>query len=367
MSTSDSGESLEALNDELYKQGATDGLPVVPPTRERIDEMLRGTDLPRDQELAVLGEREGVLTVEKLAANAVMAGCYPPHMPVLIAATRAMADPASNIDRAAVDPGSWAYQWIVNGPVREALDIRSDTGAFGPGFRANRAIGRALGLAYRNTALIDPRHGDRSVQGNPFKYTLVAGENEEASPWEPHHVTDGYDEDESTITFSARRSNVQFIPFGMTADGVLQAMQANTTPDMVGRTGAEHDDTVVHTVAPYNAAELDDAGLTKQDVKEFLCDNSEITYGKLGSDAAKSDASWTDKVTPLQTKQIEDPDLVQVYVIGGSGRFNGAGRAIGGPVTQPIEFPDGWDTLVAEYAVEREWGQISQTYDEMER
>lgn len=355
--------SLADLNDELHARGATDGLPVVPPTEELVEEMLSGTDLDPGRKLATVGERDGSLTVEKLAVNAVMAGCTPIHMPVLVAGARALADPAVAVDEAMVAPGSWSLQWIVNGPVREDLDIRSDTGAFGPGFLSNRSIGRALGLAYQNTALVHPAHGDGDLTGTPFKYTLVAGENEERSPWEPHHVSEGFDATDSTVTLSVRRSFVQFIPYSMDADGVLRAMQYNTTPDMLGTGRANPPQSVVHTVAPYNAEDLADAGLSKNDVQEFLAGNSHLPYDKVGPAVEASRDGGDDRVTPLQAAQIERPEDVQLYVVGGSGRFNAVGHARGGPVTRQIEFPDGWESLLEEHAVEREWGGIAEAYD----
>jgi len=358
-------QTLEGIHDQLYRQGATDGIPVVPPTEDRVTEMLRGTDLADDEELATVGEREGSITVYKLAVNAVMAGCAPIHMPVLVAGCRAMAEPAANVDAASVDPGSWAYQWIVNGPVRDDLDIRSDTGAFGPGFWANRTIGRALGLTYQNTALVHPDSEETGVTGNPFKYTLVAGENEERSPWAPFHVDAGYESGDSTITLSVRRSFSQFIPYEMDAEGVLRAMQYNTTPDMVGTSAGDTTKTVVHTVAPYNAEELDEAGMTKQDLKEYLAENSVRPMDEVGAvDGGVNGSTLPDSVRPLQAKTIESPDHVQVYVVGGSGRFSAVGHTMGGPVTQQIEFPDEWETLLDEYTVERDWGEITEEYDQ---
>lgn len=354
--------TLASVNDWLYDEGLTDGLPVVPPTEDLLDEILRGTDLPRDRTLATVGEDGSALTVEVLAANAVMAGCTPIHLPVLVAGARAMDHPDSAVDDAMADPGAWAFQWIVNGPVREALDIRSDTGAFGPGFMANRCIGRALGLAYQNAAGIDLNDSDDRT-GTPFKYTLVAGENEERSPWDPHHVDVGYDRADSTITLSCRRSFIQFIPYSMDAEGVLRAMQYNTIPDMIGSGAHEPPRSVVHTVAPYNADDLAEAGLSKADVKAYLADNSVLPYDEIGPPLEADRLSEVSGVTPLQARQIDDPDRIQLYVVGGSGRFSAVGHARSGPVTREIEFPDGWDDLIDEYAVEREWGEIAESYD----
>lgn len=357
-------QSVEAIDDDLYRRGVTDGIPTIPPTRERIEEMLRGTDLDPDHELAVLGE--GALTVETLAAHAVLAGCLPPQMPVLVAAARAMADERANVDRAVAGPDSYAFQWLVNGPIRDRLDIRSDTGAFGPGFRVNRSMGRALGLAYDNTAAIDRQAAEGL--GSPFAYTIFGGENEAASPWEPYHVSAGYAAEDNTITFSARRSFLQFIPYEMSADGILQAMLANLTPALRGRSRPDHDETVVYTLGPYNAEELADAGLSKRDVQEYLCDNSVASYDTIAPpEDDPVDAGWAGKARPLQAPRIAEPDLVQLYVVGGSGRFNAVGGTIGGPVTEAIELPAGWDALVDEYGIDREWGTIAQSYDDIDR
>ena len=364
--SSDEDAPLEETIDSLYAQGVTDGLPVVPPTEARVEEMLRGTDRPRDHEIGRLGNREGQLTVEKLAVNAVMAGCAPIHMPVLLAGAEAMADPQSNAIQIAVSTGSWSYLWIVNGPIRRDIDIRSEAGAFGPGFKSNRTIGRALGLAYRNTTLIHPGEKNMGVQGNPFKYGLVAGENEEQSPWEPLHVTAGFDREESTITLSPRRNFIQYLPHGMSVDGILRSMQYNTIPDIVARVGDSFDERVVHSLGPYNAEEFGRAGMSKRDVKTFLCENSYLEYDTIGpvlEDETRASAPDSSDATPLQARQIDDPESVQIVVVGGGGRFNAVGHTMGGPVTQGIELPEEWDSLLDQYAVQREWGQEADPFE----
>lgn len=364
MEGTNSNQTIEAVNASLHEDGVTDGLPVVPPTAEAIDEMCRGSDRDPDTVLATLGEDDEPLTIRTLATNAVMAGCSPIHLPVLIAGAEAMGEQSARMDDAATDPGSWAYQWILNGPVRNAIDVRSDTGAFGPGFMANRTIGRALGLAFQNTTRANLR--DESVTGTPFKYSLVAGENEEKSPWEPYHIDAGFDREMSTITLSPRRSFIQFIPYGMDATGILEAMQYNTIPDMLGSSHENGNDTIVHTVAPYNAEELDLAGFSKSDVKEYLAENSVRPWDEIGPTLERRHGAFDREcdAAPLQAAQIDDPDQVQIYVVGGSGRFNAVGHAIGGPVTKPIEFPDHWEELLEEYRVERDWGEITEAYDE---
>ena len=353
---------LDAVNDDLYQRGSTDGHVVVPPTEDRLEEMLRGTDLARDHELATFGNREGVLTVEKLAINAIMAGCRPIHLPVVIAGVRALADPMSNAIQVSVSTGSWAYFWLVNGPVRHDLDIGHDVGAFGPYYQSNLVIGRALGMAYKNTALIHPSEKDMGVQGNPAKFSLIAGENEEASPWEPVHVTEGYDADESTITFGGPNS---FAQYSNRRDpeplAVLSEMIEYIPASMVGKRRESYQAWIIHALSPDNANILADAGISKQDVKEYIAGNAIIDgtgrsllefITRQGNNAMGGgpDAELPD----ILQYRIDEPDLLKVPVIGGSGRENVViGPALGGPVTKAIEFPDAWDTLLEEYRTDR--------------
>lgn len=351
-------QSLADINRSLYREGMTDGLPVIPPTEERVEEMLRGTDHPRDHVLGRLGNKDTPIRVEQLASNAVMAGCLPPYMPVLEAGVRALADPDSNSIQFSVSTGSWSYQWIVNGPVREALDIESGSGAFGPSFHANQTIARALGIAYRNTTKIYPGEKDMGVMGNPFKFSFLAGENEEASPWEPYHVTHGFEASDSTISLAGPNSWVQWFPSENTADNVLRGMIDNTPPSMRASSGDDLNATILHAVNPYNAEELEKEDLSKADIKEYIVENSyQETNGR-------SSLLSDDSVTPRQVRQYGDTDAVKLATIGGAGRVNAiVGTSIGGPVTKEIEFPDGWDSLVEEYSIEREWVPTEGFYD----
>lgn len=352
---------IETVNDDVYRKGSSDGHPVVPPTEDRLAEMLRGTDLSADHEIGKLGNREGSLTVEKLAINGIMAGCRPIHMPVLVAGARALVDPKSNAIQVSVSTGSWAYFWLVNGPVRNDLDIGNAIGAFGPGYRSNRVIGRALGLAYKNTALIHPGEKDMGVMGNPAKYSLLAGENEEASPWEPVHVTEGYGREDSTITLGGPNGFAQYTNRrGASAMEILGEMIDNIPASMVGKARESYLAWVAHLLSPENANILADAGMSKLDVKEYLCENTLIAGGdrNLQFITRKGQGPMgggpDDEMPPIVRKQIDEPDLLKLPVVGGDGRENAViGPALGGPVTKQIEFPGGWDELLAEYTVER--------------
>lgn len=360
MSKQQADDSIDALNIDLYEDGMTDGLPVIPPTPDRVEEMMRGTDHQRDHVIGKLGNKENPLTVEQLAANAVMAGCLPSYMPVLEAGARALADPASNSIQFSVSTASWAYFWMVNGPVREKLDIESGSGAFGPSYHANQTIPRALGIAYRNTAKIYPGEKDMGVMGNPGKFYTLAGENEEASPWEPYHVTHGFDPDDSTVTLAGPNGWVQWFPSENTAEHVLNGMISNTPDSMRAMSGDSLNVTIFHAMNPYNAEELGNADLSKDEIKSYLTEHSYQTKDQYSRTFGEGEHG----IPPRQEPQYFDVDAVKLATIGGPGRVSLiAGSSIGGPVTHEIEFPNGWEELVEEYKLERNWVPLEGFYD----
>src|SRR5262249_24111947 len=160
------------------------------------------TDGDPEQVLGMLPPRQGEATVEKLAINAVMAGCLPEYLPVLIAAVEAVADPDFNLDGVQATTHPVAPLIVVNGPLARRLNINSGYNCFGQGFRANATIGRAMRLVLMNVGGGLPGTGDRSTQGSPSKFSYCIAENEEANPWEPLHVERGFPRDVSTVTVS---------------------------------------------------------------------------------------------------------------------------------------------------------------------
>ena len=193
-------DDLEALQAYLESRGWGDGLPVVPPTPERVEAMVTASGRAPDEVIAEVDPRRGIATVEKIAINAVMAGCKPEYLPVLIAAVEAVADPAFNLHGIQATTNPVAPLLIVNGPVRRALDINCGRNALGPGRRANATIGRALRLILLHVGGALPDKVDKATIGMPGKYTFCLGENEEESPWEPLHVERGFRREDSTVT-----------------------------------------------------------------------------------------------------------------------------------------------------------------------
>jgi len=186
-----------------FDKGVTDGLPVVPPTRERVERMLAGSGRPRDELLGTMPPNYGRLTVEKAAINAVLAGCRPEYLPVVVAAAESACDPAFNLHGVATSTHFAAPLIVVNGPIRTRIGLNSAFGVFGPGYRANATIGRALRLLMINVGGARPGEISMSTFGHPGRYTYCIAENEEASPWPPFHASRGFPAEVSTVTLFA--------------------------------------------------------------------------------------------------------------------------------------------------------------------
>jgi hypothetical protein len=184
--------------EEMFERGWTDGLPVVPPTPDRVEAMLRGCDA--GVSLGLVPPDMGEATLERVAACAVLAGCRPAYFPVVVAAAQAALDPAFNLHGQAVTTQPAGQLVVVNGPVREAIGLNSGMGALGPGFRANLTIGRALRLLVTLTGGGMPGQLDRATQGQMGKVGFCVAEDEEVSPWEPLHVERGFQPGQSVVT-----------------------------------------------------------------------------------------------------------------------------------------------------------------------
>ena len=205
--------ALEAI-ERCYELGWTDGLPVVPPTEQRVGEFIERSGRPSGEVVGEIPERRREITVGKVAANAVMAGCLPEYMPVVLTATEAMLEPEFNLVGPSSSMGGSAILSIVNGPVARELNINSRNNLFGPGNRANATIGRAVRLILMNACAAIPGVFDRSVIGHPGKYTYCIAEAETETHWIPLHVERGFSADQSTVTVFAGESPRQIRAVG---------------------------------------------------------------------------------------------------------------------------------------------------------
>ncbi|MBI3300687.1 MAG: hypothetical protein HYZ72_01200, partial [Deltaproteobacteria bacterium] len=194
-------QRIRAQNDDpvelLFARGVTDGLPVVPPTEERVKRMLAGADRDPQELIGTVGPNYGRATVEKVAINAVMAGCHPSYFPVVLAGVAALSDEKFNAHAINVTTFSATPLAIINGPIRQEIGVNCGHNALGHGFRANATIGRALRLIIMNIGGAKPQEITKATMGHPAQFTFCVGENEEESPWEPLHVERGFGREES--------------------------------------------------------------------------------------------------------------------------------------------------------------------------
>ena len=184
----------------MFDQGFSDGLPLVPPTPERVLRMLSGTSRDAQEVVAVVPPNMAEATVEKVAINAVMAGCQPGYLPVVLAALEGACSDEYNIHGVTATTMGASPVMVVNGPIRHQLGMNMKLGALGQGNRANATIGRALRLAIRNIGGAQPGGTERSTLGNPMKFTMCFAEWEERNPWQPLHVERGFAAEESVVT-----------------------------------------------------------------------------------------------------------------------------------------------------------------------
>ena len=207
------GEASEQI-EYCYERGWTDGLPVVPATQPLVDAMLEAAGLQPDTVIASMPSRKVSLNAEKVAINAVMAGCRPEYLPVVVAAVKGLATPEFGLHHVASALSGPTIVTVVNGPIGRRLGINATNNVFGPGVRANAAIGRALRLILLNCLKYRPGVSDRATMGTPGKYTCCIAENEDNHPWEPWHVERGFRPDQSTVTLVAACTMIQVWNYG---------------------------------------------------------------------------------------------------------------------------------------------------------
>lgn len=259
------GDHLEFI----YEQGWTDGLPVVPPTEERVEAFVRYIGTDPDAVIGAVAPAGGIATVEKIASNAVMAGCRPEYMPVIVAALQAMMDDRFNLYGVAASTLGAAPLLIINGPIRKVLDINCRSNLFGPGWRANATIGRAIRLILMNIGHAVPGDLDRGCFGQPGRFSFCIGEDEEGSPWEPFHVDRGYARDDSTVTvFAGEPPHTIDNCSAKTAEQLLltiaDSMSHLGSSSMIGQ------GEMVVIINPEMMETIQKAGLSKVEVKRFL-------------------------------------------------------------------------------------------------
>ncbi len=316
------------LVEEYFERGWTDGLPVVPPTRETVDAVVAALGGDPAFVECKIPPRWGALTREVLAINMVMAGCKPEYAPVVRAAMLALTERQFNLNGVQATTHMASPLVVVNGPIARKIGMNGGANAFGSGNRANATIGRAIRLIMLNVGGGRAPDLDKCTLGNPAKYSYCICEHEEASPLAPYHVEQGYNAETSTVFAIAAEA-----PHSVTdhqcndPEGILDTMcsamstVASNTAVLSGHCtvmlGLEH----ARTIAKH--------GWTRNDIKSYLWMHSgnrfdaisrEHRYGKVYN---RNLPKWYKRGPDSRIPIVESPDRIHLFVIGGdAGRFS---------------------------------------------
>ena len=311
----DVGDAMEFC----FQQGWTDGLPVVPPTEARVHAMLEAAHLDPKQEIGYIAHRAVSISAEKVAINAVMAGCKPEYLPVVVAGVEGIADPAWSYHGPGTSTGGAAVLMIVNGPITRELDINAGDNLFGPGWRANLTIGRAVRLVMRNVCGSMPGLLDRGTLGHPGKLSYVIAENEAESPWSPLHVERGFRPEQSAVTVVAADAPHQFYnQHSSTPEGVRTTLADDMR--ISGNVMGQPYYTVV--LAGEHMRTIAKDGWTKKEIRAFLFEHTKNTHAHLKRTGRMSGAIQPGDETALRPL-VNSPDHILVVAAGGkAGAFS---------------------------------------------
>ena len=327
--------------EDMYERGFTDGLPVVPPTPERVDSMLAGRD--PDLSLGAVPPAHGEATLRRVAACAVLAGCRPEYFPVVAAAVEAALEPSFNAHGIAVTTQPAGVMVIVNGPARDRIGLNSGMGALGPGSRANMTIGRALRLVLMLTGGALPGRLDRSTLGNPAKLGLCVAEAEERSPWEPLHVERGLSAGVSAVTVLAADAPLSVSDHRsrtpeQLADVLAQAAAATWSPYWWPM-----DDDSLIVICPEHADLFAGHGWSKARVREAIFDAAQRPAAQLRRGETTELVLTSADAAPI--RKWTGPDRILLMVAGGeAGRYSAVFGPCDGMGTRAITREVRWTT-----------------------
>jgi len=318
----ESHDSFDRVNDYFYERGWTDGLPIVPPTETRIKAMLLG--MPghdADELISIVPPKMGRATMRQIAVNAVMAGCRPAYLPVVVAALQAVSDPQYGLAHRQTTTHAGAPLIIVNGPLVERLKINCGRGLFGPGWRANATIGRALRLILVNIGGAGP-DVDASQTGHPGKYTYCIAEYEKANPWGPLHVERGFKSGQSVVTVVNAEA-----PHSMTENIQTDPLEImRTFASSMATLGVNNLYSQGHPVLVLgieHTQHIASAGWSKKDVKEALFELARQPWGAMKNRGKSKGPRFPESVDRSDDNSMvpivcEADDLI-VIVGGGAG------------------------------------------------
>jgi hypothetical protein len=313
-------DSIEAVNNLYIEKGWSDGLPIIPPTQQNVEKMLMGTKRDPAEVLSKMPPGWGEATIEKVAINAVMAGCLPEYLPVIITAVEAMCDEKFRLGEIQPTTHPVAPLLIVNGPIAKKLDINGKAGAFGPCWRANATIGRAIRLILMNIGGAYPGKLDLATQGQPCKFTYCIAENEEESPWEPLHVEKGFAASDNVLTVVACENPHNINEhIGISGEEILTSI-CNALMNTGTNNVLFQDGTPVLAVCPEHAAVIAAAGFSKQAVRDYIYEHSKMPVSRFYKrQSDKYFPGWADDVLVPICKHKED---LIIIVVGGTGKHS---------------------------------------------
>ena len=318
------GEDAEEF---CYQQGFADPLPVIPPTVRRVDRMVAASGLDPEEVIAHVPPNYAPASVEKIAANAVMAGCLPSYMRVLLPSVRALCDERLDIHGVQGTTHFAAPLAVVNGPVRLELEFACGSNVFSNAARSNSTIGRAIQMILRNLGGAAPGRIDMSTMGNPGRFSFVVGENEEASPWEPLASDFGVSEGRNAVTFyCAEPPRPVSEHKARTAEVLLRAFCPVLANLWSYRVCKRSEALVV--IGPEHAATLDRNGFSKRDVVEYLYRNTGIPVREYDGDGGEGthEASHYEECLIRGVRcyrKFRSPESIRAMVAGGpAGKFS---------------------------------------------
>jgi len=326
-------DAWEKMNEAFMEREWGDGFPLVAPTPEKVEAALMAVNKDPLEVVGQLAPGNALATVEKIAINAIMAGCQPEQLPVLVTAIEAITQTSPSIfivRTIAMSTGPHFFILLVNGPVVKRLGINSGRCTLGPGKpgRVNTVLGRALRLIVMNVGHAYPGRGDMDTIGSPHKYSFCIAENEDASPWTAYHEERGFRKDQSTVTVMGGVDVMNVKDYNEKADELLNTWScAAARPDSAHfevRTEARGEHHSLMMIAPDHARILAEQGYSKRGIKEYVAAHSLAPIRWINSETRNRPEQcarqwlWTlsadqDRLIPV----IQDPSRIHMVVIGG--------------------------------------------------
>ncbi|MFC4941950.1 hypothetical protein [Pseudonocardia sp. GCM10023141] len=312
--------SLEGFQQHALEQAWHDGLPLVPPTEDRVQRMLEHCVRPADESLGAVAPYYGLATIEKLAIIAVMAGCRPAYFPILLTAVQAVIKPEFNLYGIQATTSPVAPLILVSGPIAEQVGMNAGDNAFGQGNVANATIGRALRLVLiiLGGGTIVPQV-DRATHGFPAKYSFCASENVAATPWQPFAVRRGLEPATSAVSvFGVHGFHSMIDMVSSTAEELMPSLSAGVAAS--GTNNMTHGGEGLLVLSPEHAEIIHGSGWTIRDVQNYLFEHARIDMTRLAPALRTYLRTRRPKWVDQDRYPVTDsPDDYQVIVVGGTG------------------------------------------------